>query len=603
MSYIKKFYIGIFFLLILLSIKVIYAQSVGSVNNYQNQINQDNNEINQLQSQESSLNSTLNSEISDKNTILSKLSLINNNIYTYKVNIGKIQSLINNLSSINSNNKQELAYDEKLRNNIEDQIYMNSQTNPIYLFLSNRNFNKVLVNVYLNLDEFSAYKGKLLSLSQKITQIQKDINSQKIDQNNLILEENSLKGVQSSLYTTLVDSYNNIYNTNNSISSLGSKIASLQQDVQKLNNLVYLAQIKAQQSVNSSSLTETNNPQSSCNNGECSFQFTSYGYGNYIGMSQYGMLGMAQQGFNYQDIINHFYSNTTLATIANIDNKTVNVSGYGNMSFQNYLAGIGEIPNSWPQESIDAQVVISRTYALYYMDNCKCNNIPATGPTFQVYDGGTGKMQNVIATENQVIEYNGSPIDAFFSSSDGGYEENIGTIECVLWGNCNPTLYQNEYPYLTANQDPYDTASIDPNFEYSNPAMNSTQLINIVNTAQALCANVSNCYLFNNNDGTSAFDNAYTTDNNNTNDNNSTNDTFVNIDNYLKSDGITPINSITNFSISTMGNMPYQITVQTLHHTLTINSGVFWLAFYLVSPNYSNHTDVLVGFRYSVNIQ
>ena len=37
-----------------------------------------------------------------------------------------------------------------------------------------------------------------------------------------------------------------------------------------------------------------------------------YGYGHGVGMSQYGALGMAKKGYTYEEILKHYYSNTTI---------------------------------------------------------------------------------------------------------------------------------------------------------------------------------------------------------------------------------------------------------------------------------------------------
>ena len=39
------------------------------------------------------------------------------------------------------------------------------------------------------------------------------------------------------------------------------------------------------------------------------------GYGHGVGMSQYGALGMAKRGYNYRDILSHYYSGTVLKKI------------------------------------------------------------------------------------------------------------------------------------------------------------------------------------------------------------------------------------------------------------------------------------------------
>ena len=44
---------------------------------------------------------------------------------------------------------------------------------------------------------------------------------------------------------------------------------------------------------------------------------TTKGYGHGVGMSQYGALGMAKKGYKYDEILKHYYSNTTLTKIKN----------------------------------------------------------------------------------------------------------------------------------------------------------------------------------------------------------------------------------------------------------------------------------------------
>lgn len=41
------------------------------------------------------------------------------------------------------------------------------------------------------------------------------------------------------------------------------------------------------------------------------------GYGHGVGMSQYGALGMAKEGYSYKDILSHYYQNTTIKKYKN----------------------------------------------------------------------------------------------------------------------------------------------------------------------------------------------------------------------------------------------------------------------------------------------
>ena len=45
---------------------------------------------------------------------------------------------------------------------------------------------------------------------------------------------------------------------------------------------------------------------------EETFEFTVYGYGHGVGMSQYGANHLAKKGFSYEEILNHFYPGTVL---------------------------------------------------------------------------------------------------------------------------------------------------------------------------------------------------------------------------------------------------------------------------------------------------
>ena len=46
-------------------------------------------------------------------------------------------------------------------------------------------------------------------------------------------------------------------------------------------------------------------------------KITTKGYGHGVGMSQYGALGMAKEGYNYEEILNHYYKNTEIKKLKN----------------------------------------------------------------------------------------------------------------------------------------------------------------------------------------------------------------------------------------------------------------------------------------------
>ena len=50
-------------------------------------------------------------------------------------------------------------------------------------------------------------------------------------------------------------------------------------------------------------------------NDENTVTFSVKGNGHGVGMSQYGANGMAKQGYNYQDILKHYYTNTEITKL------------------------------------------------------------------------------------------------------------------------------------------------------------------------------------------------------------------------------------------------------------------------------------------------
>lgn len=149
-----------------------------------------------------------------------------------------------------------------------------------------------------------------------------------------------------------------------------------------------------------------------------------------------GTAPLAHKGKTYRGVIHLSPSTTTTLDAVN------------QLNIELYLRAVvpGEMYVSWHNEALKAQTLAARTYAM-----------KALRPTkkFDVYDdtrsqvyGGVGienaKVTSLIeATKGEVITYNGTLIDALYSSSAGGH-----TID-------SEDLY-NYSPYLRGKPDPYD---------------------------------------------------------------------------------------------------------------------------------------------------
>ncbi len=130
------------------------------------------------------------------------------------------------------------------------------------------------------------------------------------------------------------------------------------------------------------------------------------------------------------------------------------------LPLEDYLKGIAEIPPNWPTESLRAQVIASRTYALH-ITTWRRSDAGWRAPfelyanTYhQVYAGNDREaapnasawLSAVRDTAGQVLTYGDRPILAAFTTSNGGYTETSGYA------------FTKDLPYLTATPDPYTSA-------------------------------------------------------------------------------------------------------------------------------------------------
>ncbi len=113
------------------------------------------------------------------------------------------------------------------------------------------------------------------------------------------------------------------------------------------------------------------------------------------------------------------------------------------VNLEQYLYSVlgGEVYHSWPAETLKAQAVAARTYALYQRQT-RGNTIYDVGNTiaWQVYKGiedeAPALYAPVNATAGQVMAHNGRLILAAFHASSGGHTENVENV----WSEARPYL-------------------------------------------------------------------------------------------------------------------------------------------------------------------
>ncbi|KEO82249.1 SpoIID/LytB domain-containing protein [Tumebacillus flagellatus] len=134
-------------------------------------------------------------------------------------------------------------------------------------------------------------------------------------------------------------------------------------------------------------------------------------------------------------------------------NKKPNVINY--VGLDDYLYGVlpQEMATGWPLESLKAQAVAARTYAARLIGKSKWGVADLSDDVYdQAYRGFSREAEDTNAavdgTKGQVLTYNGSLIEALFSSNNGGHNGDVKEI----WGS-------QGYPYLTAVDGPFDSAA------------------------------------------------------------------------------------------------------------------------------------------------
>jgi len=118
---------------------------------------------------------------------------------------------------------------------------------------------------------------------------------------------------------------------------------------------------------------------------------------------------------------------------------------------ESYLVGIinNEISSKWPAESIKAQAVVARTYAMFQREKRRDEPFDIEGSVLgQVYSGAGAEdnsaMDAVRRTRGQILEYNGEPALTVYHSNAGGMTEAARDV------------WQSDYPYLRRVSSPYD---------------------------------------------------------------------------------------------------------------------------------------------------
>lgn len=175
------------------------------------------------------------------------------------------------------------------------------------------------------------------------------------------------------------------------------------------------------------------------------FAFTTYGYGHGVGMSQNGANFYAKYaGWNYQDILFHYYPGTTLMNTGTAETETVTVKGVpGNVLMQVAEIVNLEIGPSFHEEAIKAQAVAIYSYMKYYGNDAH-DLKGKKNPSQKIIDACASVL-------GEALYYNGNYAMTMFYASSGG-----------ITANCYD-VFSADLPYLRSVSSDFD-ASYDPHY-------------------------------------------------------------------------------------------------------------------------------------------
>ncbi|MFH1832870.1 MAG: SpoIID/LytB domain-containing protein [Candidatus Levyibacteriota bacterium] len=165
------------------------------------------------------------------------------------------------------------------------------------------------------------------------------------------------------------------------------------------------------------------------------FAMFTYGVPNRIGLNQFGAKGRAEAGQSAEQILKAYYNAdyiTGYNTSINIHVAGTNEYGQSfddNWSIEEYLKHLYEVPADWPQESLKAQAIAARSYALAYTNNGSGSICPSQQCQVVKREENSDSWKNAVKTTEGIVMTNGGqPIKAWFSSTHGGYTFTSGDI-------------------------------------------------------------------------------------------------------------------------------------------------------------------------------
>jgi peptidoglycan hydrolase-like amidase len=392
----------------------------------QNQINKKNSELSATQASLEKIKKDIAALGTSLAGTQSELDLANAQVEVVRQELVKAEEIL-------VKKRDTLAYLVEIRNKQIRQLYENPGRTPFELFLGNSDLTGFSENL--------AYQSQVIGDSRKLIKlVNSEVSLMEKTRNDIQASKNEIEALATSISARLAALKNDYNSASSRQSYLNTQTVRIKSSLNgltaKQNQLIAerLAQFNQNQTLGSGTPGSTPLPNPGFSP---AYAVAAYGYPHRVGMNQYGAYGRAKAGQDYQTILKSYYAGIAVGAYG--VPATIDVQGYGTLSFEDhYLLGISEMPRSWPIEALKAQAVAARTYAIKWVQSNPGGAI-CTTQSCQVFNPNQVNQsdnwyQAVQATRGIVATYNGAPINAWYSSTNGGYTLSSQAV----WGGATP---------------------------------------------------------------------------------------------------------------------------------------------------------------------
>ncbi|MBU1104472.1 SpoIID/LytB domain-containing protein, partial [Patescibacteria group bacterium] len=382
-----------------------------------------NSEISQITSRINNLSSQVNVTQGEINGVLASI----NNL---SAKIVELEDLLNRFNSV-------LLQKSAERDGTIRGLYKASRQSTLQMVLSSVGF----LDLAKNSMYFKSYLGQSIDTIKRVNSEIEDYSNKKAEtekaKTGLETQKARLEQIKATLATQVQSAQGEVAGLQSQASALEDQLSDLSDSLEELSEKQN-ALLREKFGASSERLTVGDSESGRQSLPDPGFSGTAYafftrGYPHRVGMNQYGAKGRADDGQDYEEILDAYYPNTSLEGECDKDLE-IPVAGYGDIPLEEYLYGLGEMPSSWNMEALKAQAVAARSYALNYTQGGRAI---CTDQRCQVYLGhekGGRWNQAVDATCGQYLSYNGSPIPAWYASTAGGFVRSSADV----WGSSRP---------------------------------------------------------------------------------------------------------------------------------------------------------------------